>query len=100
MALTVPERRQSPRVQIEDPMQYRQVESHDFLPGWIENISSNGALIWINEDLPVDRQIIVRVVTEGALETGEDLVATLLYKLPEQEGSQYGCGYGCRIELI
>ena len=54
MALTLSERRGNPRVYIDGPMQYRQVESHDFQPGQIENISAGGALVWIGEDLPIE----------------------------------------------
>ncbi len=78
-------------------MHYRQVESHDFLPGQIENISSNGALVWIGEDLPLDSEIIIRVEPDGPDETWADLAVTLLYKLPEEENSLHG--YGCSIEL-
>ncbi len=97
MALTLPERRSNPRVHIDGPMHYRQVESHDPLPGQIENISYNGALIWIGEDLPIDSEIIVRVEPDGPDETWADLAVTLLYKLPVEENSLHG--YGCSIEL-
>jgi hypothetical protein len=97
MALTIPERRSNPRIQIDGPMHYRQVESHDFLPGRIENISVGGALVWISEDLPLDRELIVRIESDGPGETWADFVATLLYKLPEEECSLHG--YGCSIEL-
>ena len=78
-------------------MQYRQSESDDFLPGRIENISSNGALVWIGDELPLDSELIVRVEPDGPDESWADLVATLLYKLPGNENSLYG--YGCSIEL-
>jgi len=97
MALTLPDRRNNPRVYIDGPMQYRQVESHDFQPGQIENISAGGALVWIGEDLPIDSELVIRVEPDGPDESWEDLVATLLYKLPEEENSLYG--YGCSIEL-
>ena len=97
MAQTLPERRGNPRVYIDGPMQYRQVESHDFLPGKIENISAKGALVWIGEDLPLDRELVVRVEPDGPDEDWADLVATLLYKLPDEENSLHG--YGCSIEL-
>ena len=96
MAQTLPDRRGNPRVHIDGPMQFRQVESHDFLPGQIENISASGALVWICEDLPLDSEIVVRVQPDGP-EAWADLVAKLVYKLPEEENSLYG--YGCSIEL-
>ena len=97
MAQTAPERRGNPRVYIDGPMDYRQVESHDFQPGTIEDISSDGALIWIGEDLPLASELIIRLAPDGPDETWADLVATLLYKLPEEENSLHG--YGCSIEL-
>lgn len=97
MALTSPERRNSPRIYIDGPMQYRRLDSQDFLPGRIENISTNGALVWIGEYLPLDSELVVRVEPDGPDETSADLTATLLYELPEEENSLYG--YGCSIEL-
>ena len=97
MALTSPERRGNPRVYVDGPMQYRQVESHEFLPGQIENISATGALVWISEELPLDSELVVRIEPDGPEEEWADFVATLLYKLPEEENSLHG--YGCSIEL-
>jgi signal transduction histidine kinase len=99
MALTVTERRDNPRIHIDGPMQYREVESHDFQPGAIEDISASGALIWICEELPLDSELIIRLDSDGPDETWEDLVATLLYKMPEEEGEDSLHGYGCSIEL-
>jgi hypothetical protein len=97
MALTVPEQRGNPRIYIDGPMHYRTVESHDFLPGQLEDISVDGALVWIGEDLPIDSQIIVRIEADGPDESWADLAVTLLYKQPEEENSLYG--YGCSIKL-
>ena len=97
MALTSSERRTSPRVYIDGPMQYRCIDSQNLMPGRIENISTNGALVWIGEYLPLDSEIVIRVEPDGPDQSWADLVATLLYKLPEEENSLYG--YGCSIEL-
>ena len=97
MALSVPERRGSPRVNIDGPMNYRLVSSHDFLPGHIENISAGGALVWISEELPIDSELVVRIDSDGSEENSADLAVTLLSKLPDEENSLYG--YGCSIEL-
>ena len=97
MALTSGERRNSPRIYIDGPMQYRRIDSQDFLPGRIENISTTGALVWIGEYLPLDSKLVVRVEPDGPEESSADLSATLLYELPAEENSLYG--YGCSIEL-
>jgi len=97
MGQTVLERRSNPRIYIAGPMQYRQVESHDFYPGEIEDISVNGALIWIGEVVPLDCELVVRVEPDSPDEPWADIVATLLYKLPDEENSLHG--YGCSIEL-
>jgi hypothetical protein len=97
MGLIIPERRGNQRILINGPMQYRQVESHDFQPGEIEDISADGALIWIGEVLPLDSELIIRLEPDGPDETWADVVAILLYKLPEEENSLHG--YGCSIEL-
>ena len=49
------------------------------------------------EDLPLDRELVVRVEPDGPDEDWADLVATLLYKLPDEENSLHG--YGCSIEI-
>lgn len=97
MALSIPERRHNQRIPVDGPMQYRQVDSQDFSPGEIENISTDGALIWICEEMPLNTELVVRVELDGPDETSADLVATLLYKLPEEDVSLLG--YGCSIEL-
>ena len=97
MALTATERRTNQRVYIDGPMQYRPVDSHDFVVGQIENISAGGALIWITDDLPLDSELVIRVEPDGPEESWADLVATLLYKIPDEKGSMFG--YGCSIDL-
>ena len=97
MALTTPERRSNPRVQIDGPMSYRHLDSEELLPGQIENISSNGALIWVGEDLPLDTELVVRIQPDNQEDAWADFVVTLLYQLPEEENSLYG--YGCAVEL-
>ena len=97
MALTVPERRGYPRVNIDGPMQYRPIGSHDMQPGQIENISANGALVWIGEDFPLDSELIVRIEPDSPEDAWADFVVTLLYKLPEEDNSLHG--YGCSIEI-
>ena len=96
MAQTLSERRGTPRVYIDGPMHYRQAESQELLPGRIENISAGGALVWIGEELPLDSELIIRVEPDGPDETWADLIATLLYKLPEEDTLH---GYGCSIQL-
>ena len=97
MVLTSSERRASPRVYVDGPMHYRQADLQDFLPGRIDNISADGALVWIGEELPLESELVVRVELDSPDEAWTDLVATLLYKLPEEENSLYG--YGCSIDL-
>lgn len=96
MTLEAPERRTSPRFHIDGPMSYRQVESQDFLPGEMENFSADGALIWIDEELPLDSELVVRVEPQSPHEWQQDFLVTLLYKLSEEKNSLHG--YGCRIE--
>lgn len=97
MALSSPDRRSTPRVHIDGPMHYRQVESDDQMPGRIENISASGALVWIGEALPLDSELIVRIEPDGPDESWADLIVTLLYKLPDEDDSLHG--YGCSIDL-
>ena len=97
MALTSAERRNSPRIYIDGPMRYRRIDSEDFQPGRIENISIDGALVWIGEYLPLGSELVIRVEPDGPDPSWADLSATLLYELPEEDNSLYG--YGCSISL-
>ena len=97
MGLSYPERRTNLRVEVDGPMQYRHLDSEEFSTGEIENISAEGALIWICEEMPLDTELVIRVDLDGPDETWADMVATLLYQLPNEEDSLYG--YGCSIEL-
>ena len=64
--------------------------------GFDDGVVDGGALVWIGEELPLDSELIIRVEPDGPDDTWADLVATLLYKLPEEETLH---GYGCSIQL-
>jgi hypothetical protein len=79
-------------------MKYRQDGSLVEKKGRIENISTGGALIWIEDELPVDSGIMIRVEPNEPGDDAMEFSATLLHKLQDQGESLYG--YGCSIEVV
>ncbi len=97
MAMTLLERRTSPRIDINGKITYRTDDSSEFRPGEIENLSIGGALIWIAQELTVDSWLQLRVEPEGEDETVFQFEAIVLCKLRKQRDSLHG--YACRVEL-
>jgi c-di-GMP-binding flagellar brake protein YcgR len=98
MTMPSPERRANPRIDIDGEMSYRTGESGEMRTGKIENMSAGGALIWIEEELPDDSRLVIRVVSGELDDSPLEFLATLLYQMPETRFGLYG--YGCRIETL
>ena len=98
MTMPSPERRASPRIDIDGEMKYRCNGSDADKKGRIENISTGGALIWIEDELPTDSRVLIRIEPGEPGDDAMEFSATLLHKLPDHEESLYG--YGCSIEVI
>ena len=98
MNMPSPERRASPRIDIDGEMKYRCDGSDVEKKGRIENISTGGALIWIEDALPTDSHLLIRIEPGEPGDDAMEFSATLLHKLTDQEESLYG--YGCTIEVI
>lgn len=95
MAMTLIERRASPRVDVNGEITYRSVDSSEFRSGRIENLSVGGALIWIGEELSADSRLLLRTVPKNDDETVFQFEAIVLHKLTGQQGSLHG--YCCRF---
>jgi hypothetical protein len=98
MTLPSPERRSSPRIDINGEMTYRTDDSAEIRQGEIENMSTGGALIWIGQELPTADQLAIRVAADDHADTALELKATLLHKLSDRKNDLYG--YGCRVESV
>ena len=96
MVIDYEERRMFPRIEIGGDMSYKTSGSSQVHEGLLENLSSEGARIWIDQELPAASQLMIRMVSDSQEEDSMTFMATLLYKLPQQKLSQHG--YGCRIE--
>lgn len=90
------ERRSNPRIDIEGTMTYKTAHSNDTYQGKLENLSMQGARIWIDQELPTRSQLHVRVETDEQDEAAMEFKATLIYTLPDRRKALYG--YGCSIE--
>ena len=90
------ERRADPRIEINGRITYYTENSGDIHKGNLENLSINGARIWIDQELPADSQLLFRVETDDRELAAMEFKATLLHALPDRKMSLYG--YGCSIE--
>lgn len=90
------ERRANPRIEINGSMTYRTGNSDNVYQGQLENLSMQGARIWIEQELPTASQLHVRVETEEQEEAAMEFKATLMYPLPGRGKALFG--YGCSIE--
>jgi c-di-GMP-binding flagellar brake protein YcgR len=90
------ERRSNPRIDINGSMTYRTGNSDDVYQGQLENLSMQGARIWIDQELPTASQLHVRIETEEREQAAMEFKATLIYTLPGRDKALFG--YGCSIE--
>jgi len=95
MAMSLIERRASPRVDVNGEIAYRTSESSEFRSGEIQNLSVGGALIWIDQELPADSRLLLRTVPMNDEETVFQFEAIVLHKLPVQKNSLHG--YCCQF---
>ena len=91
------ERRLHPRIDVDGDMTYKVVDSDQIREGLLENMSMDGARIWIDQDLPTSTQVTFRVEPGSQGEPGMTFKATLLYRLPRINLTQFG--FGCSIEV-
>ena len=99
MTMASPERRASPRIDIDGDMTYRIGETDEGKSGRIENISTGGALIWIADELPVDTRLLIRIDPSEPEDEPMLFRATLLHQhMPEQGETMFA--YGCSIEVV
>jgi c-di-GMP-binding flagellar brake protein YcgR len=98
MTMASPDRRASPRIDIDGDMTYRIGDSEEGKSGRIENISTGGALIWIADDLPVDTRLLIRIDPSEPEDDPMVFRATLLHQLAEEDSEMYA--YGCSIEVV
>ncbi len=96
MAVENVERRSHPRIEIDGHMSYKIPGSDKVREGQLENLSADGARIWIGEELPTASEVLIQVPSDSQDEAGMTFRATLLYVLPRQDVTGYG--YGCSIE--
>ena len=98
MTMASPERRASPRIDIDGEMTYRLVDSDEGKSGRIENISTGGALIWIVDELPVETELLIRIDPSEPEDEPMVFRATLLHEMPEHGEAMFA--YGCTIEVV
>jgi hypothetical protein len=98
MNITSSERRLRSRVKIGSRLVYYFEDPDETYEGELEDLSIEGARIWIQQDLPLKSQLTCRVGSDDTKEKAIEFIATLLHKYPEARGSW--SAYGCSIDEI
>ena len=90
------DRRLETRVEWNGPVKYRPMQMDHFKTGILVNISDGGAMLWLNEDIPVGSEIEVLVQSEHAPEP----VHMYMHIVRIEEISREGyTGYACKLEM-
>ena len=77
-------------------MTYRKDSSDEIREAELEDLSNQGARIWIQEKLATGDRLYCRVGSDETDQPIIEFVVTLLHQLPAEEPSFYG--YGCTLE--
>jgi len=90
------DRRLSPRVEWNGPVHYRTGEHDRYRTGFLTDISTTGAMLWLDTKLEEGDRVEVRMQSEydpGPVKMRFEVVRVL-----PQPRNGY-TGYGCRLEL-
>lgn len=91
------ERRLLRRVECEEATKYRSLQTGTFKLCLLKNISANGALLWISEDIAVGGKL------EFLMETDQDASPAHIHMRVvrvEETPYEYLTGYGCKLEMM
>ena len=90
------ERRISPRVEWHGPVSFRTSEDAPYRTGFLANISTTGAMLWLEEELETGDQI--EVVMQSEFDPAPvHMKMRVIRTLPDERNGFRG--YGCSLEL-
>ncbi|HID47051.1 MAG TPA: PilZ domain-containing protein [Chromatiaceae bacterium] len=90
------DRRISPRVEWHGPVHFRRQEDEPFLIGFLSDISTTGAMLWLPQQLQVGDPLEVVMKSEYDPEP----VHMHMSVQRKVEGERHGYhGYGCTLEI-
>ena len=90
------ERRISPRVEWHGPVSYRSSDEEDYRTGFLANISTTGAMLWLDTELGEGDDLEVVMQSEYDPEPVH-MKMRVRRALPEKRNGYRG--YGCTLEL-
>ncbi len=90
------DRRLKTRVEWNGPVKYRLLQSDPYRTGLLVNISTNGAMLWLNEDIAIDSSIEVLMQSEYDPEPVQMHMRVVRKQSSQREGYT---GYGCELEM-
>ncbi|RTZ74254.1 MAG: hypothetical protein DSZ00_04845 [Gammaproteobacteria bacterium] len=90
------ERRTSPRVERHGPVSFRTAEDSDYRTGFLANISTTGAMLWLEEELEIGDEI--EVVMQSEFDPAPVHMKMRVTRMLPQPRNGFR-GYGCSLEL-
>lgn len=90
------DRRLKTRVEWNGPVKYRLLQSDPYATGILVNISTSGAMLWLDEDVAVGSRIEVLMQSEYDPEPVQMHMRVVRHESSQREGYY---GYGCELEM-
>lgn len=90
------DRRLSPRVEWHGPVSFRTTEDTDYRTGFLANISTTGAMLWLEEDLGIGDEI--EVVMQSEFDSAPVHMTMHISRILPHKRNGFR-GYGCSLEL-
>ena len=90
------DRRLSPRVEWHGPVSYRRADEHAYHTGFLANISTTGAMLWLDEEFPEGTWLEVVMQSEYDEHPVHMKMQVLRVVSEKRQGYR---GYGCTLEL-
>ncbi len=90
------DRRISPRVEWHGPVHYRKQGGGEYRTGFLTNISTTGAMLWLPEKLQIEEAL--NVVMKSEYDPAPVHMHMQIKRSVEEERHGY-YGYGCTLEI-
>lgn len=92
---STPDRRSSARIKIDSDITWHRLGRSESFEGKLEDLSNTGARIWIDDDLKMNSQLVIRAEDENSSEPAIEMIVRILHSVPDQKGDLHG--YGCSV---
>ncbi|MCP4410488.1 MAG: PilZ domain-containing protein [Gammaproteobacteria bacterium] len=96
MAEEEKEKRSFSRIGIHARVEYRVLGHETYRQGMLENLSASGALLWTEQQLPLDSEIKISITSDETDELPINITALVVRIADAKKESRFG--YGCQIK--